>query len=71
MKGLLTSKSTISTQNTSIARLKLISGHMVVNLAKISLPGNEWTANKIGNNLDGCLILDLEPRKVMESLCYK
>ena len=31
-------------------------------------------ANKIRNNLDGhygCLILDLEPRKVMESLCYK
>ena len=42
--------------------------------SKESLPGTERMANKIRNNLDGqygCLILDLEPRKVMESLLCK
>ena len=33
-KGLLTSKSRISTRNTSIARLELVSGHMAANMAK-------------------------------------
>ena len=73
VKGLLASKSRISKRNTSNARLELISGHMAVNLAK-NLCQALYMDNKIRNNLDGqygCLILDLEPRKVMESLCCK
>ena len=70
VRGLLTSKSRISKRSTWICRLELISGHMAANLAK-NLCRPERMANKIRYSVDGqhgCLVLDCEPRKVLESL---
>lgn len=48
VKGLLASKSRISKQNTSIARLELISGHMVANLAKnLGQALKEWPLSSV------------------------
>ena len=59
VKGLLASKSRISKQNTSIARLELISGHMAANLSKNlcqALP-KEWPVKSVTIWIDSMVAL--------------
>ena len=58
VKGLLTSKSRISKQNTSIARFELISGHMAVNLAKnLCQALNGWPIRSVTIWMDSMVAL--------------
>ena len=71
VKGLLASKSRISKQNTWIARLELISGHMAANLSKnLCQALKEWLVKSVTIWIDSMVaLLDLQSREVMEDLC--